>query len=183
MNKHYILALLDPTVRTVSVSFNGSFKSYTYKTRLELAVGDKVVVDTPQNGLQVVPVTAVHELPELDPGSATDYKWIVAKVDLTEYAANVESDAAKFKEVNAARIRHHREQVRAQLVNELPFLQTMVENAAASEMVVNEAYVQEGFTAHGQGAKPEDNPYPAGTRRSDEWIHGYREAVRAKSKA
>lgn len=77
-------------MKTVDVQFKGCNgggvgKSYTYKTNLDLAVGDDVVVDAPSTGMTVVVVTAVHKTPRIDPQAAYEYKWIVTKVDKTAY--------------------------------------------------------------------------------------------------
>lgn len=82
--------------KTVGCMFSGSGKLYTYKTRLDLVKGDKVVVDV--NGeFKVVEVGAVHSTPQIDPKAAKGfYKWIVSKVDLEHYAAEKASDTKKL---------------------------------------------------------------------------------------
>jgi len=190
MNRHYILALLDDTVKTVSCKFRDGFKPYTYKTRLALAAGDRVVVDTPSNGLQVCEVTQVHDLPEMDPNSSTDYKWIICKVDMESYEANLASDTNKFKSIHTARIAAHRQQVRAALVAELPFLEAMAAQSntlpttqpvvmSGQTFASNHATAeQQGFMWQEQGGVPEDNPYKDGTSQSAQWIAGYRSAIK-----
>jgi len=185
MNKHYILALLDDTIKTVSCKFRDGFKPYTYKTRLPLAVGDFVVVDTPSNGLQVCEVTQLHDLPELDPNSSTDYKWIITKVDLAAYRDQLAEDTAKFKTIHTARIDAHRKQVRAALIQELPFLEAMAAQSNAlpqTPEVIDQGLApnafQQGFKAYMSRVNPEENPYRDGTGLAKDWTDGYREAVR-----
>ena len=59
--------------------------TYTYKTMLDLAVDDFVVVDTPSRGFQVVQVRELLSPMEVDFDVDFNYKWIVQKVDTTAY--------------------------------------------------------------------------------------------------
>lgn len=179
MNKHYILSLFDETVKTVGVKFNGIGRSYTYKTRLELAVGDKVVVDTPSNGFQVVDVVRIDDEPDFEVDSLIDYKWIVCKVDVTEHEANQAKDAELHKEIAKVQRKHHREAAKNALAAQLPGLANLL--GAVAQPEGESAAFHAGFTARCQGDKPEDNPYKQGLH-SDEWIRGYREATRAKAR-
>lgn len=122
MNSHYMLTLFDDTVRTVGVRFQGLGKTYTYKTRLPLEIGDSVVVETSSNGLQVVTVARIDEDPDIAPDSAIDYKWIVCKVDLETYTKDVERDNELLKQIRAMQRKRHREQARAAIAAELPGL-------------------------------------------------------------
>lgn len=60
-----------------------SQKQYTYKTNLDLEVGDLCVVDTPKGVCEVVRVSSL----EADGDGGYDYKWIVSKVDKSSYNA------------------------------------------------------------------------------------------------
>lgn len=73
-------------------------KDYHYRTNFLVSVGDEVVVDTANNGLQVALV--VNEC-VTDPKILKDmskYKFIVQVVDKTEYMKEVEKDE-KMKEL------------------------------------------------------------------------------------
>lgn len=75
------IALLS-NVTAINVRFERSGGLYTYLTkRTDIAVGDKVVVDTPRAGLVVVEVQKVGI--EFDIDAHFEYKFIVDKVDLT----------------------------------------------------------------------------------------------------
>ena len=76
---------------TVGVSFQGGNKDrvHQYKSTIkDLAKGDTVVVPTTIRGetlLQVATVASTVEGIDLDIDDDKDYKWVVAKVDFTEY--------------------------------------------------------------------------------------------------
>ena len=67
----------------VNVTFEPSGGKYTYLSLQKLEVGDKVIVDTPRAGLTVVTVTAVDVGWDID--ANFNYKFIVGKVDMTQY--------------------------------------------------------------------------------------------------
>lgn len=100
MKSKNIASLLMENLKTVAVSFDvGNRKNYTYKTTLDLEAGDKVVVETPSNGFQVVCVVEAHDVPQIAPDSSINYKWIVQKVD-TSVRDELEAREAEFaKEV------------------------------------------------------------------------------------
>jgi len=82
-----LIAALSTTLTTVGIQFKDANglpfgRTYTYKTDLELKVGDEVVVDAPSTGLTVVVVSEVHTLADIDANAAYKYKWVVTKVDL-----------------------------------------------------------------------------------------------------
>ena len=85
-NESVLISLLQ-NARTVAVTFKGSSKLYTYKVPagVELAVGDKAVVDSPIDGYVTVSVVKVHEDCGIDIEAAFKYKWIIYKVDDTKY--------------------------------------------------------------------------------------------------
>lgn len=62
-------------------------KGYTYKAHLDdnIQVGDVVVVDSPNVGLTLVDVVAVHDIPQINLAAEYTYKWIVQRVDTTRY--------------------------------------------------------------------------------------------------
>lgn len=101
-----IAALLREDTRTVQVTFpvtayeaaragtNGNpsvphsaGKLYTYVTHLDLQVGDAAIVRT-SGKLNIVLVAAVDGGTNIAPNSEIEYKWILAKVDLSEAEEN-----------------------------------------------------------------------------------------------
>lgn len=73
--------------------------TYTYKAPKDsgLQPGDAVVVDSPRNGLVIARIDEVHDYPKLDLDSDIEYKWVVQKIDMTDYLANLERET-KFRE-------------------------------------------------------------------------------------
>ena len=101
MNVSYMQTVFDESIKTVAVIFDVDdaimARRYTYKTRLDLQVGDMCVVKTP-HGLAVVEVVEVHEEPAIDPHDRVDYKWITQKVDVAAIdAAEAEDKSAVVK--------------------------------------------------------------------------------------
>lgn len=81
----------------VAVCFKGTGANYAgsvyhYLTDLPLKKGDEVIVDTPSGGLTVVKVAAV--LADNSVTKAT--KWVVQKVDRTEYDRREEERRRKI---------------------------------------------------------------------------------------
>ena len=95
-----LAALLRPDAKTLTVRFlvdsdNGTRKSkpYTYVSHLPLAKGDNVVVDA--NGRAVIAtVESVDDEAKIEPGSDTEFKWVIAKIDLAAHEANEARNAA-----------------------------------------------------------------------------------------
>lgn len=131
MNKHYILSLFDDSLKTVGVKFKGLGKEYTYKTRLTLEVGDHVVVSTPSEGFAVVEVTSIHDEPQLDANSVTDYKWIVCRVDTSIYDAQNASDEMLYKEIAKAQRNRQRAAAKEALAQQLPGIELLMAKAAS----------------------------------------------------
>jgi hypothetical protein len=74
-----------------------SFKTYTYKTTLELTAEDLVVVESP-TGFKVVRVDSVLDISEVD--NKYEYKWVVSKVDLDYYEKCKLAESSVKKQVN-----------------------------------------------------------------------------------
>lgn len=108
-----VLALLGDNVKAVEVTFPTSGGKYTYMTTLDLAVGDKVVVDTPRAGLQVVEV--INADAEWDIDAKFVYKFIVSKVD-TSYHEDLQ---VKINEVKEIVEQNRRDQARKAIVESL----------------------------------------------------------------
>jgi hypothetical protein len=64
-------------------------KTYTYVTDLPLVVGDTVVVEA-QGKINLAFIRRVDEDVKIAPNSGTTYRWVIAKVDMTGYEANIE---------------------------------------------------------------------------------------------
>ena len=81
--------------KVVSVVFDNHSKSYDYNVDFEACVGDYVVVDSPMNGYVVVEVKSVKSI-----SAAAATKWVVCKVDDSEYKARI-SKAKRAVEIKA----------------------------------------------------------------------------------
>jgi hypothetical protein len=94
MKQRHLLALIQNGYTTVQVRFDNTPKTYTYKARGHIEVGDCVIVDTPRNGLTLAHVVGVDKLPRIDIDADFTYKWIVQRVDRTEYDRTMEQEKA-----------------------------------------------------------------------------------------
>lgn len=70
--------LADSSVRTCSCKFDNSDATYTYVTRQDLKVGDKVAV-TARGRSAIVTVTHVPAKVPIDPYAPFDYKFVESK--------------------------------------------------------------------------------------------------------
>lgn len=116
----FLAAMLNDQLKTIEVQFKDCAgqpvgASYTYKTELDLEVGDEVVVDSPSTGMTVVYVSQIHDLPQLDTQAPFQYKWVVSKVDRAGYDTRLETEADLEKEF--AVIKHKQQRLNA--LNEL----------------------------------------------------------------
>lgn len=94
MKQRHLLALLQSGYTTIQVKFDNTPKTYTYKARCHIEIGDRVIVDTPRNGLTLVEVVGIDKAPRIDIDADFTYKWIVQKVDRTDYDRIVEQEKA-----------------------------------------------------------------------------------------
>lgn len=86
MKINHMIALLQTGYTTIKVQLGGPTGSlYTYKAPLGLIEGDQVVVEMPGGHMRVLDVVKVDETPQIDVDSDIDYKWVVQKVDKTQY--------------------------------------------------------------------------------------------------
>lgn len=120
MKTKLLLALLNTELKTVGVQFkdmNGEAfgKVYTYKTDLELEVGDEVIVDAPSTGMTIVVVAEVHDIADLDEKASFEYKWIVGKVDTEAHEKRLEREEELAKEFAVVQ----RKVKKVKMVNEL----------------------------------------------------------------
>jgi len=86
MQNHMVELLLE-NFYTIGIRFNNSAKVYTYKVAKDielLADEDQVIVAT-TSGFEIVNVTRVDEGMNIDLSSDIKYKFIVQKLDRTQY--------------------------------------------------------------------------------------------------
>lgn len=97
MKTDNMAAIMMEGVRTVSVSFAGTTKQYTYLTCEELQVEDVVVVPA-MNEYKTAIVEEIHDTPQVDIDSGIKYKWVVQKIDFTEYDKRMAAER-KFSDI------------------------------------------------------------------------------------
>ena len=90
MKHRHTLSLMQDGFTTIHVKFRvspGPIKTYTYKALYSDNVksGDSVVVKAVNGHFKIAVVEAVDDFPVLDLDADFDYKWIVQKVDSTEF--------------------------------------------------------------------------------------------------
>lgn len=114
------------TIKIVAVTFASSRQQYHYQTNLDLAVGDMVVVGAPTTGYTVVKVASVDETVT---GIETATKWVVCKVDDTEYTARIER--AEKRALILAKLKKEQ----ARVLSENQFAELAKVSPAAAELV------------------------------------------------
>lgn len=137
MQNRHLYTLLDTTHTTIKVAFGKAARTapsrnrdameelpksapeqtFTYKVRKDwnVAVDDAVVVESPQNGLQIVRVVEVHASPQIDLDAPFEYKWVIQKIDRAEHDAQV----AKEHEFNQMMLEVERTRQRELTLNDL----------------------------------------------------------------
>lgn len=143
-NMQTLFAAMIPNLRCVGVKFcdqNGSpmGREYTYKTLdPTIEVNQKVIVDTPVSGLTVVQVVSVSGVEAMD-NKTVDYKWVVQKVDTTEYQALLEKDAQLAHTIKLAN------QAAAIAKARKEFEETLAAAGLDSDAVINLKSLLEGY--------------------------------------
>ena len=98
--------------KIVQVNFTkDATKSYHYKTMLNVEEGDFVVVDTPNNGYQVVEVIEVIPGQECELTFNFNLKWIVQKVETEQYEAAKKMERDAIKVLNKAKYARRRSEM------------------------------------------------------------------------
>ncbi len=117
MNINLFLAE-NPNFKLIIVNFPGSTKPYHYKTMLDIEVGDKLVVATPQ-GLTVLEALEVIPAIESDLTYSFPIKWVVSKVDLASYEECIAMEREAVKTLNLMQAKKHRTELMQNLTEEL----------------------------------------------------------------
>lgn len=84
-NSKTLASMLIEGLKTVKVCFNNETKKYTYKTMDDLEIDDLVIILGPRGDFKIAKVSSVDKIPDLNPNSNKNYKWIVQKIDLTKF--------------------------------------------------------------------------------------------------
>tara|TARA_R110000772_G_scaffold16184_12_gene46272 strand:+ start:298 stop:735 length:438 start_codon:yes stop_codon:yes gene_type:complete len=97
MKTRHIVSLLQDNYTTVKVEFTtNAALTYTYKVLQSdnYQVGDSAIIETEgtPSKLKVVSIIEVHDVPKIDTDADFDYKWVVQKVDRTQYDTIVENE-------------------------------------------------------------------------------------------
>lgn len=80
-----------------------SEKLYTYKALASWNIqpDDRVIVDSPKDGLVVVKVESVSSEPDLNFSDVGNFKWIVQKVDRSQYDAITQQETELTQKVQS----------------------------------------------------------------------------------
>jgi len=79
--------------RSYAISPDRTGRRYTYVTDIkDLAVGDTVVVPV-KSTIALAFVVQVDDECEIEPDDSTEYKWVIAKIDMAPYEANLRRNA------------------------------------------------------------------------------------------
>jgi hypothetical protein len=116
MNPRHLVSLIDGEYTTVAVRFDAASKLYTYKTRLKLQRNDWVIVSV-NDVLKVVQVVQVHATPQIDFEAKFDYKWVVQKVDMSDYNTTLAAEAKLVEHIDAMERLHKRYTMRQIIEN------------------------------------------------------------------
>lgn len=111
MNAHYVQIIADKSIKTVGVIFEDYGKVYTYKTRLNLVEGQKVIVHVSgcNPEFKVVEVAEVHKVPRIKPSDTKNYKWILQIVEEMKYIeAEIEDTRISDRVDEKIQEMHHR---------------------------------------------------------------------------
>lgn len=107
MNLTNAILAENPDFKIVIVCFDAHPKQYHYKTFFDVKIDDKVVVDSPTNGLTVVTVTDVLSPMEFE--GTYSLKWLVSgAIDLTYYDELKKMERTVLKTVNQMRFESQR---------------------------------------------------------------------------
>ena len=93
--------------------FDYNKKTYHYKTLLDVSVGDQVIVDTPSGEFKCVKVLSVKNVFEIEHYPNAMYKWIVSKLDTTQYEANTAMEKELVMQANVITLRKQKEELMA----------------------------------------------------------------------
>lgn len=137
MKRHHLLNLIQDNYTTIRVVFNDDTRrGYTYKAPLAAGVveNDFVVVDSPHSGLVTARVIKVDERPKIDLDADYGYKWIVQKVDRTQYDETVDRERRFLQEMADIELQRAREKLLEDIQGEYasPALKAMFEKAQSN---------------------------------------------------
>lgn len=97
MNTNKLINSLYDGLKAVQVTFNDDEKKeYSYKTLDDFEVGDKCIVDSPRTGYVVAEVVGLRRSP-IEEGHLL--KWVVQKVDDSNYKSMVKNEKAMAGQV------------------------------------------------------------------------------------
>ena len=105
-------------VECVFAPYTGQ-RTYTYKTTLDLAEDDFVVVDTPSNGLAIVQVRSIKDFYDVNHDVRYQYKWVVQKVDTAAYEEAVKLEETLMAQVNKVKRKQKRKEIQETMLGQM----------------------------------------------------------------
>ncbi len=108
-----------PVHQAAQAAVEKAVRLFRYKVRGAIAEGDLVVVDT-KGGLRIATVVAVDAVPMIDCGQQFDYKWIVQRVDMTEYNQAVADERLFYEALQAIEVQKKRDDLLSAFTAQMP---------------------------------------------------------------
>lgn len=118
---YYLLTMLQEDYTTIKVQLSsGDVRSYTYKwptnTGVELRMGDLVVVPVNSNDqYKIGTVMEVHDEPQINPDRPFVLRWVVQKVALEPFLAQVQREHETVEMMKISQRTGAKERARAEL--------------------------------------------------------------------
>ena len=121
MNKLNALFAENENFKFISVVFSPftGTRTYTYKTTLDVQEGDFVIVDTPNGGLSVVQVKKLNDFTDVNFNVTYGYKWVVQKIDRTDYDELVVKEKQLAKTLNKVTAKKVLHELRTSLLEDM----------------------------------------------------------------
>lgn len=92
-----------PDFKIIGVNFNSGDKVYHYKTLLDVQEGDQILVPVQNKSPSVVRVVSVKDA--LSCNLSYELKWVIQKIDFTDFDACVEMESKCQTLINRAEVR------------------------------------------------------------------------------
>lgn len=121
MNTTNLVSALQENYTTVEILYRGSNNnSYTFKTDLDLAVGDLVVVPSvKEHDCDVALVVKVHTTPQIDFNVNYVYKWVINKVDVEAHNERLKKEEALQQELMLIEFKKAKENITSVLKEQM----------------------------------------------------------------
>ena len=145
MNTSAMVNCLYENLKAVQIKPRDSEKKYTYKTFYDFEIGDKCIVDSPNFGYTVVEVVG---LDSLDLESNIKYKWVIQKIDDTEYLEANRREELAIKAIHKMVMEKNRENAMSKLTETLGGANEILQLSNELNEAFPAAYAHESEKSH-----------------------------------